>query len=39
VERSRGEEGGCREMINDGEDGIENLDLLEDGLLPDEPNE
>ena len=39
MERSRGEEGGCREMINDGEDGIENLDLLEDGLLPDEPNE
>jgi hypothetical protein len=26
-------------MINDGEDGIENLDLLEDGLLPDEPHE
>lgn len=26
-------------MINDGEDGIYNLEMLEDGLLPDEPNE
>jgi hypothetical protein len=26
-------------MINDGEDGIDNLDMLEEGLLPDEPTE
>lgn len=32
-ERSRGEEGGCREMINDGEDGIEQQDFIDEGIM------
>lgn len=32
-ERSRGEEGGCREMVNEGEEEIDQLDLIDDGHM------
>ena len=38
-ERSRGEEGGCREMINDGEDGIEQIDLIDEVNMDDPMND